>query len=87
MLLRVCGGGGGVGLLDVHRLLGMHMCVWGTQMCVFAFSCVYLQLTLGIYVLTYTGVWTIDPFTYRYTHVCVCVLMGAQLGIGPGSQI
>lgn len=56
-------------------------------MCVFAFSCVYLQLTLGIYVLTYAGVWTIDLFTYRYTHVCVCVLMGAQLGIGPGSQI
>ena len=48
ILLWICGGGGGGGVLAVHRLFGMHMCVWGTQMCVFAFSCVYLQLTLGL---------------------------------------
>lgn len=72
MLLWICGGSGGGRVLAMHRLFGMHMCVWGTQMCVFAFSRVYLQLTLGIYVLTYTGVCTVYPFTYRYTHVCVC---------------
>lgn len=30
--------------------------------------------------LTYTGVCTVDPFTYRHTHVCVCVLMGGTAG-------
>lgn len=47
MHLWVCGDGAQVHPA-VHGPFSMHMCVWGTQMCIPAFSSVYLQLTLYV---------------------------------------
>ena len=51
-----------------------------TDVCICIQLCIFAVDSRTLTMLTYTGVCMIDPFTYRYTHMCVCVLMGVTAG-------